>query len=259
MERKTIVITGSTRGIGFGLSREFLKRGHQIVVNGRNAGEMSKAMDELKQCGAHIAGAAGDIRDADIFRKLADQAISHFGKIDIWINNAGIPQAPKYFFELSREEIEQLIEINLTAVMLATGSAIRFFKKQGYGKVFNMEGFGSDGRMMDKLSLYGTSKRAIQYFTKSVSRELKDEAIQVGILSPGMVRTDFLHRGMDTLNEAEKERNRKVFDILAEEVEVVAEFLVSRLLVSTRKYDRIEFLTKWRMLPKVLKLMMLKT
>lgn len=70
-----------------------------------------------------------------------------------------------------------------------------------------------------------------------LSRKLTEEEIQVGILRPGRVRTDFLLRAMDTLKEAEKEGNRKVFDILAEEVEVVAEFLVS-------------------MLPKVLKLMM---
>jgi short-subunit dehydrogenase len=142
--------------------------------------------------------------------------------------------------------------------MLGTWSAIHFFKDQGYGKVFNMEGFGSDGRMMDKLSLYGTSKRAVQYFSKAVSREVKEEKIQVGILSPGMVRTDFLNQAMTGVNETEKERNRKVFDILAEDVNVVADFLVSKMLVSTKKYDRIEFLTKRRLLPKLLKLMFLK-
>lgn len=258
MERKTIVITGSTRGIGYGLSREFLKRGHQILLNGRDEVAVSKTRAELKKLGPHIASVAGDIQDENTFQELIDQAVSNFGKIDIWINNAGIPQDQNYFFNLSREDIKRLVSVNITSLMLGTWSAIRFFKSQGFGKVFNMEGFGSDGRMMDKLSLYGTSKRAVQYFTKSVSKEVKDKSIQVGVLSPGMVRTDFLMHGMATINEAEKERNRKVFDILAEDVDVVAEFLVSSLLVSTKKYDRIEFLTKRRMIPKVLKLMMLK-
>jgi short-subunit dehydrogenase len=258
MDRKTIVITGSTRGIGYGLARKFLERGHQVLLNGRNEETVNRAVDELMKMGRGITGVAGDIKDQNTFRELTDQAMSYFGKIDIWINNAGLPQTQAYFFELSREEIECLISVNLSATMLGTWSAIHFFKDQGYGKVFNMEGFGSDGRMMDKLSLYGTSKRAVQYFSKAVSREVKEEKIQVGILSPGMVRTDFLNQAMTGVNETEKERNRKVFDILAEDVNVVADFLVSKMLVSTKKYDRIEFLTKRRLLPKLLKLMFLK-
>ncbi len=121
-----------------------------------------------------------------------------------------------------------------------------------------MEGFGSDGRMMDKLSLYGTSKRAVNYFTKSVSREVKEKKIQVGILSPGMVRTDFLTGAMASGNEAEQKRNKKVFDILAEDVDVVTEFLSHKVLISHKKYDRIEYLTMRRLLPKLLKLMFVK-
>jgi len=142
--------------------------------------------------------------------------------------------------------------------MLGTRRAIEYFMNQGYGKVFNMEGFGSDGRMMDKLSLYGTSKRAVNYFTKSVSKEIKDEKIQVGILSPGMVRTDFLTASSSEVSVGEQLRNNKVFDILAEDVEVVTPFLTSKMLVSHKKYDRIEFLTKRRLIPKLFKLMFLK-
>jgi short-subunit dehydrogenase len=121
-----------------------------------------------------------------------------------------------------------------------------------------MEGFGSDGRIMDKLSLYGTTKRAVNYFTKAISREVKEPNIQVGILSPGMVRTDFLTNSSSDADPAEQERNRKVFDILAEDVEVVTEFLCGRILRSTKKYDRIEFLTMRRLAPKLIRLMFVK-
>ncbi len=167
-------------------------------------------------------------------------------------------QKQNFFHLLESSEIERLVSVNITSLMLGTRIAIGFFMHQGYGKVFNMEGFGSDGRMMDKLSLYGTSKRAVNYFTKSVSKEIKDEKIQVGILSPGMVRTDFLTGAMATGSDAEQERNKKVFDILAEDVDVVTEFLTSKILVSEKKYDRIEFLTKRRLIPKLFKLMFLK-
>ena len=258
MEIKTIVITGSTRGIGHGLAVEFLKRGHQVILNGRDEAQVRLTVEELKKHGPGVIGVAGDVTDEGTFQKLIDQSQSLFGKIDIWINNAGIPQTQNFFHLLESSEIERLVSVNITSLMLGTRIAIGFFMHQGYGKVFNMEGFGSDGRMMDKLSLYGTSKRAVNYFTKSVSKEIKDEKIQVGILSPGMVRTDFLTGAMATGSDAEQERNKKVFDILAEDVDVVTEFLTSKMLISEKKYDRIEFLTKRRLIPKLFKLMFLK-
>ena len=144
-------------------------------------------------------------------------------------------------------------------MMLGSRRALRFFMHQGHGKLFNMEGFGSDGRMMEKLTLYGSSKRALQYFSKSLSREVKEEGIQVGILSPGMVRTDFLNEALSVKDEAELKRNRRVFNILAEEVDVVADFLVRKILASKKNYDRIEFLNFTRMLPKLLKLIFIKS
>ncbi len=258
MEIKTVVITGSTRGIGYGLASEFLKRGHQVIINGREEKAVNEALGKLVKPGYSAIGFAGDVTVENTFQKLIDGAISQFGKIDIWINNAGIPQSQKLFFQLENSEIGRLVSINITSLMLGTGVAIRFFMKQGHGKVFNMEGFGSDGRMMDKLSLYGTSKRAVNYFTKSVSKEIKDEKIQLGILSPGMVRTDFLTGAMSTGSAEEQNRNKKVFDILAEDVEVVTEFLTVKMLQSHKNYDRIEFLTKRRLIPKVIKLMFLK-
>ena len=102
-------------------------------------------------------------------------------------------------------------------------------------------------------------KRALQYFSKSLSREVKEEGIQVGILSPGMVRTDFLNEALSVKDEAELKRNRRVFNILAEEVDVVADFLVRKILASKKNYDRIEFLNFTRMLPKLLKLIFIKS
>ena len=258
MEIKTIVITGSTRGIGFGLASEFIKRGHQVILNGRTESTVKKALEDLLQLEGEVTGLAGDVTEEKTFENLIERAVSVFGKIDIWINNAGIPQTQNFFHKLESSEIERLVSVNITSLMLGTRAVLDFFIDQGYGKVFKMEGFGSDGRMMDKLSLYGTSKRAVHYFTKAVSKEIKDEKIMVGILSPGMVRTEFLSGASSTGSAEERKRNKKVFDILAEEVEVVTAFLTSKMLASHKKYDRIEFLTKRRLIPKIIKLMFIK-
>ena len=258
MKTKTIVITGSTRGIGHGLALEFLKRGHQVIINGRNKTKVHKLVKELENQGYDVLGVPGDVSKESTFQSIVDEAMAKYSKIDIWINNAGIPQAHKYFYELDSSEIEQLISVNVTGLMLGTKAAIKLFKLQGHGLVLNMEGFGSDGRMIEKLSLYGSSKRAVQYFSKSVSKELKKENIRIGILSPGMVRTDFLKESSSQGDSAEQKRTQKVFDILAEDLDVVTDFLVKKILISTKQYDRIVYLTFRRLFPKLLRLLFVR-
>lgn len=258
MTKLTIVITGSTRGIGHGLTLEFLKRGHQVIINGRNRTKVHNLVKEFESQGYDVLGVPGDVTKESTFQSIVDEAMATYGKIDIWINNAGIPQAHRLFYELESTEIERLISVNVTGLMLGTSAAIKLFKQQGHGLVLNMEGFGSDGRIMKKLSLYGTSKRAVHYFSKSVSKELKEENIRVGILSPGMVRTDFLTESASQGDTAEQKRTQKVFKILAEDLDVVTEFLVKRILKSTKQYDRIEFLTFRRLFPKLLRLLFVR-
>jgi len=258
MTKKTIVITGSTRGIGQGLALEFLKQKHQVVINGRSPEAVNKNVSELKEKGFDVIGVAGDITNENTFQAIIEAATENYKKIDIWINNAGLAQTQAYFDELDSQEIKNVTSVNIVAMMLGTKAAIKFFKQQGYGKVFNMEGFGSKGRMMNKLTLYGTTKRALNYFTASVSKEVKKETIQVGILSPGMVRTDLLKNSMLMGSQEEQARNKKVFNVLAEDVDVVTRFLVKKMLVSHKKYDRIEYLTMGRLMPKLVKLMFVK-
>ena len=124
-----------------------------------------------------------------------------------------------------------------------------------YGKIFNLEGLGSDGRTINKLALYGTSKRAVNYFTKAVSMEMKNSPVQIGILSPGMVRTDFLNSPMKSASAEEIRKFNRVYDLLAEDVEVVTKSLAKKILNSSKQYDRIEYLTKTGMMLKMLKMM----
>ncbi len=258
MNQKTVVITGSTRGIGLGLALGFLQRGHQVVLNGRQPDVVEKKVQELKKQGHDVIGVAGDVTQVTTHEALIHMALKNYRKIDIWINNAGIPQPQQYFDVLETKDIQDVVSVNIAGLMLGTQAAIRFFKKQGNGKIFNMEGFGSKGRMRDKLVLYGSTKRAVNYFTKAVSREVKNEDIQIGILSPGMVRTDFLKDAMSKADAEQQPQNKKVMELLAEDVETVTPFLVEGMLKSTKHYDRIEYLTKRRLIPKLVKMMMVK-
>lgn len=258
MQSKTIVITGSTRGIGLGLATELLQTGHQLIINGKNPEHLNTALITLRKISQHVEGVCGSITIEHTHKQLFDKAIQTFGKVDIWINNAGVPQPNRLFVQISENDIKQSVETNIIGVMLGTKTAAGEMLKQGWGKIFNMEGFGSDGRIMNKMSLYGTTKRALHYFSKSVSAELKGTPVQLGILSPGMVRTDFLKKTTDPRTKDEAKQFDKVLRFLAEDPEKVTRFLSERLLQSTKQYDRIEFLTKKRLMVKLIRMMLHK-
>jgi len=256
MNKKTIIITGSTRGIGLGLAREFLTLGHNVVINGRSKVKVDELVLELHKINPGILGVAGSVVEEETHQRLISKAIKEFGRVDIWINNAGIPQPHKRIVDLETSHFNQLIEINIVGSIIGSKVAANAMMKQGSGRIFNLEGFGSDGRLMDKLTLYGTSKRAINYFTKSIANELKDSPVQIGIIQPGMVRTEFLNINMDASSEAEMKQFEKVKKFLAEDVDIVTKAIAPRILSCRKNYERVEFLSKFQMMGKVFRMLM---
>ena len=117
---KTIVVTGGSRGIGFGLAREFLARGHNVVLTGRSrqAAEQSAAsLAHAATGGAHALGAACEVTDLEQVQAVWDRASSEFGAVDIWINNAGISHPREPVGELSPADITRVEETNLLGMM----------------------------------------------------------------------------------------------------------------------------------------------
>jgi NAD(P)-dependent dehydrogenase (short-subunit alcohol dehydrogenase family) len=240
---KHIVITGGTRGIGFGLAERFLERGHRVTLNGSDQFRIDEALLLLSAYKERVYGVEGDVADREAMKHLFCSAFNRFGNVDIWVNNAGIGQPQKRVWELDDTAVKRLIAVNLIGVINGTVAAFNGMRPQGSGKIFNMEGHGSKGSIIDGMSIYGTTKSAMHYFTRAFAHEAKGCNVQFGELSPGMVITGLL---MDTVKEpSEESRKMKGFyNLLADDVESVSEFLVNRMLASTSQYERIEWLTK---------------
>jgi short-subunit dehydrogenase len=242
MTMKHVVITGSTRGIGYGLAREFLLTGCRVTISGQSQESVDRALQSLREKYPDtVVGYAATADKRDDLEELWNYAQKKFGPIDIWINNAGIDQERKYFWELDEKSYDKIITTNLKGVMNGCHVAIHYMLKQGFGQIFNMEGFGSNGMMREKMTLYGTSKSALSYFTRSLAIEAKQTNIKVGTLSPGMVATDFLRKSLDN-------QNRKIFNILGDKVEPVTKFLAAEVLNNQENDTKIQWLTK----PKVM-------
>jgi len=249
-----IVITGSTRGIGFGLAEAFLVRGCEVVVNGHTEETLNQALDQLSRHHGSdkLLGVVGDVAIYSQVQALWAKSIDRFGEIDIWINNAGVTGPRKEVFLQEPYDVEQVIKTNLVGTIFGSQIALAGMLNQGHGAIYNMEGAGSDGRrMIPGMAIYGTSKRGVRYFNESLIEETSGTPIIVGMISPGMVLTDLL-TDQEFEHPEDWERNKRVFNILADRVETVAPWLADKILANREGGVTIRWLTRgkvfWRFL-----------
>lgn len=240
---QTIVVTGSTRGIGLGLAREFLKRGHRAVVTGRSQGSVDRALAELEPLG-EVLGQPCDVRRRDELQRLWDAAVARFGRVDMWINNAALAPNHQLLADVPPEEIAATVDTNLTGTAYGTQIALKGMLRQGGGRIYTFEGFGSDGMTNPGLTMYGSTKRAIQYFTESVAREYADSPVLIGALSPGMVPTDLLVYSSKAQDPAKWEKSKRIMNILGDTVETVTPWLAEQALANDKQGARIAWLTR---------------
>jgi NADP-dependent 3-hydroxy acid dehydrogenase YdfG len=216
-----ILITGGTRGIGLGIVIELLKKGHKVSYTGTSESSISKHIGLLK---GDFNPIVCDVRKKSDLVNAKDKALEVYGDIHIWINNAGVDQARETLDKLTEEEIHHVVDVNIVGSMLGTSVALELFKKQGFGYVYNFEGLGSNNMKVPKTIVYGTTKRALTYFSKACNKEIREYPdIFVGTIQPGMVFTDLLLSNMN-------EEGMKIARILGDTVSNVAPFIVKNVI-----------------------------
>lgn len=244
---KSIVITGSTRGIGKGIAADLLRRGQRVTISGRSPQAVAAALAELAPLAtgdARVEGSACDVTKGAELQRLWDTAHGAFGRVDIWVNNAGISHPRQRGGEMLAADIRNVQETNLLGMMLATQIALKGMGAQsGGGVIYNMEGFGSNGMMTPGMSLYGASKYALTYFNKALLSETRDGAVRICYLSPGIVVTDLLKRDMGSADRKDWERTKRVYNILADRVETVTPYLAEGILRDQKAGARVAWLT----------------
>ena len=249
MENKIVIITGSTRGIGYGLADSFLALGCSVTVSGREEETVEKAAVRLKSRSEaeRVFGAACDVTDPDQLQTLWDKSVERFGKVDIWVNNAGWSGEQGMVWERPAEELSSVISTNLLGTTYGSQVAMRGMLAQGFGAIYNMEGMGSDGRKHAGLTIYGTSKYAVHYFTESLALEAKETPVLVGGLRPGMVVTGLITERYKDRPE-EWQRARKIFNIIADTVDNVAPWLAKRMLANKKNGAMLAYSSTWKLL-----------
>ncbi|GAB2797605.1 SDR family oxidoreductase [Rhabdobacter roseus] len=242
---KTIVITGSSRGIGRGLAEAFLKRGCRVCISSRSAASVGPATELLQGTfgSTSVTGVVADVTQYADLLALREHALSTFGRIDIWINNAGLSHPARPLWQLDAATLEAVADTNLKGTLLGSRVALEYLVAQGHGQLYNLLGLGSNGMKVPGFALYGSTKYALKYLTDGLIREVKSTPVRVGSISPGMVVTDLLTGDYDKTSAAWA-KTRKIVNILADKVETVSPWLVDQILNDHTNGSHIAWLTK---------------
>ncbi|KAL6221156.1 hypothetical protein ACLB2K_008908 [Fragaria x ananassa] len=256
---RNVVISGSTRGLGKALAREFLLSGDRVVVASRSLESVQATVRELEEnlkdgianaggssrnnlAHAKVIGIACDVCEGDDVQKLAAFAISELGSIDIWINNAGANKGFRPLLQFTDEDIKQIVSTNLVGSILCTREAMRIMRNQPKGgHIFNMDGAGSGGSSTPLTAVYGSTKCGLRQLQSSLLKECKRSKVGVHTASPGMVLTDLLLSGSSL-------KNKQMFNFICELPETVARTLVPRMRVVKGTGKSINYLTPPRIL-----------
>ena len=255
---QTVVITGSTQGLGFGYAREFLVRGLNVVVSGRSPQSVARAVEQLAAEGAadRVSGCACDVADLAAVEALWTHAINRFGSVDIWLNNAGYARTGARFADTTPAEIESMVRANVIGSMNAAQVAIAGMQRQGHGKLYlTLGGGGASGRVVPGMSVYSTTKRAVKYFADCLVKERqeqRDSNILVGTISPGINLTEGMLRELNQLPAADRRRALKQLNFLGEHVETTTPWIVERILGDSKQGNDITWLTTGRLLKRAL-------
>jgi NAD(P)-dependent dehydrogenase (short-subunit alcohol dehydrogenase family) len=185
---KTAIITGATSGIGLGLAEAFLKEGYNVVGTSRSAEHLQAAATKLK-AGDRFLGVAGDVGKPETAKKVFDQAIEKYGKVDVLVNNAGIFTA-KPFIQFTPTEVEEQISTNLKGVLYSSQEAAKHMTERKHGKIISISASLAMQPAGNVPALLAVAlKGGVIHATRALALELAPHGVTVNAVAPGVVAT----------------------------------------------------------------------
>jgi NADP-dependent 3-hydroxy acid dehydrogenase YdfG len=218
---KVIVITGGSSGIGAALGELLAQQGEQVVLVARRKAALE---DVASRCHGRAAVQIADVTDRAQVRAVVEATLQRFGRIDVWINNAGqgISRNPS---ELTDEDLDAVMRANVHSALYGMQEVLPHFKTRGEGQIINISSLLGRVPFATIRSAYCGAKHFLNALTATLRAELKPTHpnIHVCLVSPGVVRTDFglnaLHGGPDSRSFPESQSAEEVAAVIARVIE----------------------------------------
>ncbi|ABB23301.1 SDR family NAD(P)-dependent oxidoreductase [Pelodictyon luteolum] len=227
LDGRVTVITGSTKGIGNAIAHAFVREGAKVVITSSSEPNVRHALDAFPEGTA--LGFRCDVTSPAEVERLLEAAVERFGRIDCFINNAGISDPFQSLAESDPDLWGRVIDTNIKGTYYASRAAIRYFLQfNPNGKLINMAGSGTDPQSNTPwISAYGSTKAAIARFTRSVAAEYRHTGMSIMLLHPGLVRTAMVSPSEPTAELLKQLHTfNTVLDIFAQPPSVAARLAV---------------------------------
>ena len=185
---RVAIVTGASRGLGRAAAARLLERGAHVAVNVRDRAR-ANALAKSFNAGERVLAVPGDVAAEGVPEEIIQQTATHFGRVDILVNNAAYATSTR-FADLSAAEWRQAMEVNLTAPFLFIQAALPVMKAQHYGRIVNVS--STAGRTVSTLggAHYTASKAGLLGLTRAAAKELGKFGITVNAICPGMIDTE---------------------------------------------------------------------
>jgi 3-oxoacyl-[acyl-carrier protein] reductase len=188
LNNKVALVTGASRGIGAAIAKRLAADGASVAITySRGAADAAHVVDEIEASGGKAVAIQADATDAAAVQSAVDQVISTYGKLDILVNNAGTA-IPKPFEETTIEEMNQVIDLNVRGLFIATHAALKHLPEGG--RIISIGSSVGERMMTPGLVTYSATKGAVKMFTQGLAREVGSRGITVNNIQPGPIDTD---------------------------------------------------------------------
>ena len=189
LQGRTALVTGAARGIGLAIASRFVAEGARVALVDVDRGVEGAA----KRLGEHALGLVADVTATDDVERAATTVRTRWGRLDVVVNNAGITGGSKLTWEVTDEEWQRVIAVDLTSVFLVSRAAVRIMLEQGGGRIINIASIaGKEGN--PTLVPYSTAKAGVIGFTKALAKEVATRGILVNAVAPAVIGTDMIRQ-----------------------------------------------------------------
>lgn len=194
---KIAIVTGARRGIGRGIALSLVQAGADVVVSDVSLEDCQKVVGEVEALGRKGLAVKCDVSKKAEVDEMVQKTVAEFGKVDILVNNAGILGGFKPFLELTEEDWDKVIEINLKGQFLCAQSAAREMIRNKWGRIVNIASIASGqvGVGFPQIAHYCASKGGITAMTEALALELSPQGVNVNAIGPGVIETE-MTKGM---------------------------------------------------------------
>ncbi|WAK03852.1 SDR family NAD(P)-dependent oxidoreductase [Methylobacter sp. YRD-M1] len=192
LKGKTAIVTGSARGIGEGIALVLAREGANIVVNSRKQEDCADVVNKIVSMGGNAIAVGADVSKKADVSGLVAKTVEHFGAVDILVNNAGVESMPCLIQDLSEEQWDRVLAVNLKGVFLCCQAVVPQMVKQGKGRIVNISSVAGIRMTFLGSMDYTVSKYGVAGLNQHLAWELADANITVNIICPGGVQTPLL-------------------------------------------------------------------